>query len=163
MPKSSGFATRGRVDVEIGERIPVGQLASFGDTNLAVARSFRQMYKTHFDQLKQDIETTHYFHHYIIGKYTYKGYGIERETRQLLKRHVIDAGHGQFSLLFALVHPELEIHSYAFDGDDAALLAACEPKPSNLHAHYSENEQVALETAGDSNIILLPGLLGNLK
>ena len=184
MPKSSGFATRGRVDVEIGERIPVGQLASFGDTNLAVARSFRQMYKSHFDLLKRDIETTHYFHHYIIGKYTYKGYGIERETRQMLKRHddfsqwidgyqptnpssnivsVIDAGHGQFSLLFALVHPELEIHSYAFDGDDAALLAACEPKPSNLHAHYSENEQVALETAGDSNIILLPSLLGNLK
>ena len=135
-------------------------------------------------QNRHEENTTHAFHHYIIGKYTYKGYGVERETRQLLKRHndfsqwidgyqptnpssnivsVIDAGHGQFSLLFALVHPELEIHSYAFDGDDAALLAACEPKPSNLHAHYSESEQVALETAGDSNIILLSSLLGNHK
>ena len=36
--------------------------------------------------------TTHYFHHYLIGKYTYKGYGIERETRQLLvpASHVVD-------------------------------------------------------------------------
>lgn len=128
--------------------------------------------------------TTHAFHHYIIGKYTYKGYGIERETRQLLKRHddfsqwidgyqpanasskvvsVVDAGRGQFSLLFALVHPELEVNSYAFDGDDAALLAACEPMPSNLHALYCENEQKAMEAAGDSNIIQLPSLLGSLR
>jgi len=66
-------------------------------------------------------------------------------------------------LLFALVHPELEVNSYAFDGDDAALLAACEPMPSNLHALYCENEQKAMEAAGDSNIIHLPSLLGSLR
>ena len=128
--------------------------------------------------------TTHYYHDYLIGKYIYKGFGIERETRQLMKRYddfsqwidgyqptdpsskvvsVIDAGRGQFSLLFALVHPELEVNSYAYDGDDAALLAACEPMPKNLHAFYKESEAMALEAAGDSNIIRLPHILGNLK
>ena len=96
--------------------------------------------------------TTHAFHHYVIGKYTYKGFGIERETRRLLKRYddfsawidgyqpaeggavsVIHAGRGQFPLLMALVHPELQVYAYADDADDVALAAACEPMPANLH------------------------------
>jgi len=102
--------------------------------------------------------TTHGFHHYLIGKFTYKGIGIERETRRLLRRHndfsqwidghdaavapvvsVLHAGRGQFSLLFALVHPDVEVHSYADDADDTALLAACEPMPQNLHVHTAES------------------------
>ena len=105
--------------------------------------------------------TTHYYHDYIIGKYTYKGFGIERETRRLLKRYddfskwidsnntsekqigkvsVVNAGRGQFSLLYALVHPEVEVFSYANDPDDVALAAACEPMPANLHV-YDYNEK----------------------
>jgi hypothetical protein len=105
--------------------------------------------------------TTHYFHHYLIGKYTYKGFGIERETRQLLNRyddfsewidgykaksgrvHVLNAGRGQFSLLFALVHPEIDVWSYASDPDDVALAAACEPMPSNLHVCSATAEKPA--------------------
>ena len=96
--------------------------------------------------------TTHFYHDYLIGKYTYKGFGIERETRRLLKRYddfsawidgyqpaegrdvsVIHAGRGQFPLLMALVHPELQVYAYADDADDVALAAACEPMPANLH------------------------------
>ena len=103
--------------------------------------------------------TTHYFHHYVIGKYTYKGFGIERETRRLLKRYddfstwidgyqpaeggevsVIHAGRGQFPLLMALVHPELQVYAYADDADDVALAAACEPMPANLHVCSLESE-----------------------
>ena len=98
--------------------------------------------------------TTHYYHHYLIGKYTYKGIGVERETRKLLQRYddfsawidgyqpadgtpkevtVLHAGRGQFSLLFALVHPEIEVYSYADTTDDYDLARACEPMPANLH------------------------------
>ena len=98
--------------------------------------------------------TTHDYHHYLIGKYTYKGIGVERETRKLLKRFddfsawidryqpadgaakevtVLHAGRGQFSLLFALVHPEIEVYSYADTTDDYDLAKACEPMPANLH------------------------------
>ena len=58
--------------------------------------------------------TTHYYHNYVIGKYTYKGFSIEREARQLLKRYddfsqwidrwpsedrevsIVNSGRGQF-------------------------------------------------------------------
>ena len=106
--------------------------------------------------------TTHYYHNYLIGKYTYKGFGIERETRQLLKHYddfsewidgytpesqsgrvtVVNAGRGQFPLLFALVHPEVEVYSYANDPDDVALAAACEPMPANLHIGSADQQEV---------------------
>ncbi len=113
--------------------------------------------------------TSHYYHDYIIGKYTYKGYGIERETRHLLKQYddfsqwidtdksmdkvsVINAGRGQFSLLYALVHPETQVFSYANDPDDVALAAACEPMPANLHVAYSDGE---IKETSDGMIINL--------
>jgi hypothetical protein len=118
--------------------------------------------------------TTHYYHDYLIGKYTYKGFGIERETRRMLKRYddfsqwidgyrhtetqsvsVINAGRGQFPLLFALVHPDIEIHSYADDADDVALAAACEPMPRNLHVHHCTNEAEAIESSTGTHIINL--------
>ena len=118
--------------------------------------------------------TTHYYHDYLIGKYTYKGFGIERETRRMLKRYddfsqwidgyrhteaqsvsVINAGRGQFPLLFALVHPDIEIHSYAHDADDVALAAACEPMPRNLHVHHCTSEAEAIESSTGTHIINL--------
>jgi hypothetical protein len=47
-------------------------------------------------------------------------------------------------LLFALVHPDVEVHSFADDADDTALLAACEPMPQNLHVHTAESDSPAL-------------------
>ena len=120
----------------------------------------------------------HDYHHYIILKYTYKGIGVEKETRRLLKKFddfsqwidtcqapssgkvaVINAGKGQFSLLFAMVHPDIEVHSYAYDADDAALLAACEPMPANLHAHYCKDEEAAIEAAANTTIINLSNII----
>ena len=125
--------------------------------------------------------TTHHYHHYLIGKYTYKGYGVERETRRLLKRYndfsqwidgyktdsptpavaVVDARRGQFSLLFALVHPNIQVHSYAYDPDDAALLAACVPMPPNLHVHHCPSEAEATARAAGSHIFNLSQILGD--
>ena len=154
MPKGSGFCCRGQVDIEIGRRIPASQLLAYGDTNVKTARVVQRLYAEHYEQVRRRIETTHYFHHYIVYKYTYKGIGIERETRRLLRQYddfsrwiddyrpaadasrtlaVVHAGRGQFPLLFALVHPDVEVWSYADDPDDVALAMACEPMPANLH------------------------------
>ena len=46
---------------------------------------------------------------------------------------ILSAGRGQFSLLFALVHPDVEVYSYADEPDDVSLATCCEPLPSNLH------------------------------
>ena len=157
MPKGSAFASRGQIDIFVGQRIPASQLPQMGDTYQGIAHNFCAMFKERMRQMKQDIETTHYFHHYVIDKYTYKGADIERETRRLLKRYddfsqwidgyqpqgdadsvtILNAGRGQFSLLFALVHPDVQVHSYADDPDDVALAACCDPLPSNLHIHLA--------------------------
>lgn len=98
---------------------------------------------------------THSLHRYVIYKYIYKGFAVERETRRLLRRYddfskwidadlpsetvsVINAGNGQFSLMMALVHPEIQVHSYHKESDGAALLSAMSPFPENLHVHCPE-------------------------
>ena len=112
------------------------------------------MYRQHFAQMRKAIADSHYFHHEVIYKYTYKGFGLEKETRRLLKQYddfskwidgyqpadpssneveIINAGNGQFSLLFALVHPEMEVYSYPNLPDEVLLASACSPMPANLH------------------------------
>ena len=177
MPKGSGLASRGQVDLVIGERISAERLGEYGDTELMITKRIQHLYKNRYEQLRRQIENTHYFHDYIIDKFIYKGIGLERETRTLLKRYddfsqwidgyqlenaasncvsVIHAGRGQFSLLMALVHPEWEIHSYADDPDDVALAASCEPMPANLHIYDASEVKVDAET---SNIIDLSKIL----
>ncbi len=163
MPKGSGLTARGKVDIEIGARIPANQIKEYGVTHLSMANAFHQMYLDHYQELKRKWEDSHYFHDYIIYKYMYKGFGVEKETRSLLKKFndfsqwidhyspmhpssqnvsVINAGKGQFSLLFALVHPEIDVYSYSSDFDDVALAQACFPLPPNLHISYCEMGQV---------------------
>jgi 1-acyl-sn-glycerol-3-phosphate acyltransferase len=182
MPKGSGPSARGQITIEVGKRIPVNELQALGTTNRAITKHFHQLYLEHYEQMRREIEDTHYFHHYVIYKYLYKGFGIERETRRLLKRYddfsqwidgyqpdthltspnvvsVLHAGRGQFALLFALVHPNLNVHAYIDDPDDAALAAACEPLPENLHIHYCNDEKEALASASGTNIINLSDII----
>jgi len=154
MPKGSGFASRGRIDVEIGKRIPASRLHEYGSTHQEIANRFHQMYLQHFAQMRKSIADSHYFHHEVIYKYTYKGFGLEKETRRLLKQYddfskwidgyqpeepssnevdIINAGNGQFSLLFALVHPEMEVYSYHNQPDEVLLASTFSPMPANLH------------------------------
>lgn len=156
MPEGSGLMAKGQVDVEIGQRIPAKELQNSGFN--------ADSYEQHFSEMKQSIENTHYFHHYVIYKYIYKGIGLEKETRRLLKRYddfsqwiddykqtgdssgtvnIVNAGHGQFSLLFALVHPDIQVNSFADDEDDVALASSCDPMPANLHVYHSKEKMTA--------------------
>ena len=179
MPKGSGFASRGEVYVEVGRRIPAAEVSALGSTHQEMASRFHSEYVRHFAEIRRKVETTHYFHHYIIAKYTYKGIGIEKETRRMLNEHddfsrlidgyepsdpgetvsVVNAGNGQFPLLFALVHPKTEVRSYASDADAVALAAACEPLPPNLHVHYAESEAAAMKAAEGTRVINLAAVL----
>ncbi len=168
MPRGSAFSCRGQIDIEIGKRIPHTELLNYGSTEMEITRTFRHQYIEHYKAMQQRIETTHYYHHYILYKYMYKGISVERETRRMLKRYndfstwidsydasnnpsgqvsVINEGHGQFSLLFALVHPNVEVYSYCDNTDNAALLRAMEPYPSNLHVRLTEEYDKEEKTA----------------
>ena len=164
-PKGSGLIARGRIELEVGQRIPAAELASYGDSPQRIAQQIHRQYLSHYAKMRQRIEDSHYFHHHIIDQYIYKGIAIERETRHLLRQYndfsqwidhpqhpepisqspsprtyILHAGRGQFSLLYALVHPETEVHSYADDPDDMALAAACSQLPQNLHIHLKGQE-----------------------
>ena len=181
MTRGSAFPPRGRIDVELGDRVTSSQLDHYGESERIISHNFRHIYQDRFRQMCYEIETTHYFHEYIIYKYMYKGIEIERETRRLLKRyddfsqwidgytstliphpsslHVLNAGRGQFPLLFALVHSDIQVHSYAFDHDDVALATACVPLPSNLKVHYCHNEAEARAAAAGLPIINLADII----
>lgn len=156
MPKGNAFAARGQIDIEIGQRIPATQLSRYGENDMLVARHFYHEYIEHYEKMKRQIRTPHYFHHHIVYQYTYKGVDIERETRHLLRQNndysepidshavrtdcsvsISDGGHGQYPMLLALVHPELEVHSYVNNPDDVSLALACSDVPKNLHVHLS--------------------------
>ena len=174
MPKSSAFASRGKITIEIGKRIPAKHLHNYGSDDKMIRKTIHSLYKEKYEQMRKKIENTHYFHYYIISKYLYKGISVEKETRRILKKYndfstwiddftlsdkecnkvkIINAGRGQFSLLFALVHPELDVFSYTNDPDDAALALSCEPIPANLHIFCSRNEDFSKEN--NKNVINL--------
>ena len=44
MPKGSGFAARGQVDMLIGERIPAERLGEYGDTELTITKRIQHLY-----------------------------------------------------------------------------------------------------------------------
>ena len=172
MPKGSGFASRGQIDIEIGKRIPAKELCKFGTTNQLIAHHFQEKYRNKMAQMKERIETTHYYCPSLIDMYIYKGAGVERETRHLLKQYddfsrwidyykldgdkdlaIVNAGRGQFSLLFSLVHPKIQIHSFSNDNDDVAIASSCSLIPPNLNIHHRPEIEVIMANAKDYEII----------
>ena len=158
MPKGSAFASSGRIDVEVGRRYTFEEQRSMGDSSISIARKFHDMYVNHYNQMRKEIENANYFHDYVVGKYLYKGVGIERDTCRLLKTNndfseyidnfkeittkvcVINEEQGQFSLLFALVHSEIEVYSYICDEDNFALVNCMAQLPTNLHPILMQNQ-----------------------
>lgn len=151
MPKGSGFASRGRIDVEVGKRISAADIPSFGSTHQDIASYFHRHYVEYYKEMCQRIETSHYYHNSVISRYIYKGISLERETRRLLKQNddysewidswqpnasksivIEEAGHGQKALLFALVHRDVEVVARCSDPDDYALLTAMQALPKNM-------------------------------
>jgi 1-acyl-sn-glycerol-3-phosphate acyltransferase len=181
MPKGSGFATRGRIDVHIGDRTTAEELNACRLGDQQIAHKFHQLYVEKYTEMKRIYETTHYFHYNVISKYIYKGISVERETRHLLKKyndfsewidcqewqsasqsavHILYAGKGQFSMLFALVHPQIEVHAYTSSPDDAALLEYCNSKPANLHVHLLDDAgQNEITTGGKDFVIDLSTII----
>ena len=177
MPTDYNFVTRGQIDVVIGKRLSAKDLSLFGSTTQDIEQALLKKYEYQLLCLKKEIENTHYFHHYVIGKYIYKGFTIEHETRHLLKKYhdysewidnystkqasihsvsILNAGHGQFSLLFALVHPNIEVFSYSYNPEDASLARCCCPLPPNLHIFHCKNQEEAIVQSSKNEIIVNP-------
>lgn len=138
MPIRSFASNAGQVTVVVGERIahdsPLVGL-DYSETTRRVHRHFVDEYAL----LKRSIETSHYHRALVLSRYLYKGAEVYHSVRRNMRRnndfadvvdylpasatHVVvsDSGHGEASLLLALVNPLVEVTSVISDSDRRAV------------------------------------------
>ena len=136
MPKTDIILRKGLITTEICPRIPATEIQ--GQDTLALTSHIRHYYLQHFDELRHQIETEHYFLPYVRYQYMYKGREVERRCRKALRDWAKgttpeNPGQGEIPLLTALAHPE-NVYHVQFDNEDDYLIASnCPAVPDNLH------------------------------
>lgn len=145
LPKRDFMLREGRIDVDTGSRIsPSGDYRQ-------LTKNIHHFYLNHFEELRRKFETPGYLSLYVRYKYLYKGSDVASRTRKALaaiavaplppacsattsgRVEIRNCGQGEYSLIYALMHPEVEV--YAFDPDEENIMLAsnCSNLPSNLH------------------------------
>lgn len=156
LPKQDFMLREGVMYTEIGRRIAPDDLA-WGADFKARTSAVRKLYLRHYAEICEQREGADYYAWYVIEKYRTAGCGARRACRRLLRRNgnfreVIDrrveaavvcverAGAGEFALLYALVHPQVEVHT--LESDPRLRRRACRALslPRNLHPHATEEE-----------------------
>lgn len=99
-------------------------------------------YKQEYEKLARKMETAAYFTPLVEDRYRYKGVEISRSVGRNLRRNgsfarwvdtaeehsavlILNKDHGEFSLLYALVHPSTLVTVREEDGNRRALLTYC--------------------------------------
>lgn len=156
LPKQDFMLREGEMYTEIGRRITPDDPA-WGADFKARTSAVRKLYLRHYAEICEWREGADYYAWYVIEKYRTAGCGARRACRRLLRRNanfreVIDqrveaaavcverAGAGEFALLYALVHPQVEVHT--IESDPRLRRRACRALslPRNLHLHAAEEE-----------------------
>lgn len=128
LPINNGISRRSRISLFVDQRIsPEHPLRNAGYSE--VSRRMRHYYCARYATIRQQCEDTSYFLPLVRARYLYKGASIWRTISRRLKRHrgytelidrpidvrrvvVTHSGYGEFALLLALVHPELQVTTY---------------------------------------------------
>ncbi len=131
----------GRITTSICPRIELRD-PLFSKSNAEAAAELRQLMMKKHAELSAKIEDSHYFHGLVLDRYRYKGTEIFSLVSKNLKRfddyaeridvpvtvsHVDfqNEGYGEFALLYALVHKDVEVCVHESDDEKAALLRYC--------------------------------------
>jgi 1-acyl-sn-glycerol-3-phosphate acyltransferase len=155
LPKHDFMLRQGAITVEVHPRIPA-QAMDVPDIR-AFCSNVRKFYVGSYHRMAQRLETAAYFRSFVLHNYIYKGFGIERKVRILLRKHdcyaqwidsytgssdgkilVRNNGIGVFSFLFALVHKDTKVIACDTDPGMVALAAGCAGIPRNLHIEHAE-------------------------
>ena len=186
LPKQDFMLREGAMYTEIGRRIAPDD-TRYGADYRARTSAVRALYRTRYAEICARRETADYYAWYVCEKYRAAGRRAHREACRLLRRNanfraVIDAApaaesvridraaRGEFALLYALVHPQTEVHTVETDPALLAVARRALSLPANLHLHASPGDvpPVALcyrlddgrpETVGtptDHNLINVP-------
>ena len=145
LPKTDFMLREGSVHVEVGTRIPCG-----GDYR-SMTKECHRLFVNRYSELLRILETPEYLSVHVRYKYIYKGADVESRCRKALARvkevaflrvapsgdhfEIHDCGQGEYALIFALMHPEVEVDAYDRDEDNVMLASNISCLPANLHFH----------------------------
>ena len=145
LPKTDFMLREGSVHLEVGSRIPCSK------DYRSMTKECHRLFVNHYAELRRTLETPEYLSVYVRYKYLYKGADVESRCRKALARvndvaflrevpsgnhfEIHDCGQGEYALIFALMHPEIEVNAYDGDEDNVMLASSCSCLPKNLHYH----------------------------
>ena len=145
LPKTDFMLREGSVQVEVGERIPCRE------DYREMTKECHKMFVAKYSEICKELETPEYLSKYVRYKYLYKGADVEsrcrkalasvadvaflRETPQGGHFEIHDCGQGEYALIFALMHPEIQVDAYDRDEDNVLLASNCSCLPDNIHFH----------------------------
>ena len=146
LPKTDFMLREGTVTMEVGQRI-----APTGDYR-RMTKDTHRLYLERFAGMKKRLETPEYLSKYVRYKYLYKGAGVEANCRKALaaiggqeyltatgegpeRFEIHGCGQGEYSLIYALMHPETEVDAFDADEENIMLASSCSNLPANLHYH----------------------------
>lgn len=145
LPKTDFMLREGSVNVEVGPRIPCSK------DYRSMTKECHRLFVNHYAELRKTLETPEYLAAYVKYKYLYKGADVESRCRKALARvndvaflrevpsgnhfEIHGCGQGEYALIFALMHPEVEVDAYDRDEDNVMLASNISCLPANLHFH----------------------------
>ena len=145
LPKTDFMLRKGSVHVEVGARIPCTE------DYRSMTKGCHSLFVSRYAGLRRELETPEYLSVYVRYKYLYKGSDVESRCRKALARvadvaflceapsgnhfEIHDCGQGEYALIFALMHPEIEVDAYDKDEDNVMLASNISCLPANLHFH----------------------------
>lgn len=149
LPKTEFMLRKGKIHIEILERITPDSPLRRGKEVMEISKNTRALYREKYEQLAANIETPDYFSDKVRHNYIYKGASIERKAKANLKRFsnfqsiisrlpaegslaAINVGQGEFPLMCALVKKNLRITAFETDEEAFSVAKNCISVPENL-------------------------------
>ena len=158
LPLGKAFQNHISLYVEIGERIEHNKMNS---NVREQTKQMRHMYEEHFENICKSRENSHYFHHLVVDLWD-KSYKSRKKNKQLLKYYddftrwidvqfdentivnIVDYTDGLFTLLFALVHPDIQI--YCLENPILTMiLAKYDNMPKNISVDVFDNSTYIID------------------
>lgn len=160
-PHNAFSAYPGEITLAIGARIKAND-ASWGNTYVERAQSVHRYYINEYSQIRQEKENAVYYQHFVLDRYRYKGLDIYSAVKRRLRQHsgyakwvdnpaqnafgdiaVVNGRHGEFPLMYALVHPEQTVHMLEDDEDMYCIAKySAQDVAKNMIVHIGQYEDL---------------------
>ena len=165
LPRNSFQVFTGSIMVKGYERVRQDGHTTYSEMTSRV----HAFYKKEYERLAREIETAVYFAPLVEDQYCYKGVEIYRSVHKNIKRNdcftrwidtsesssavlIKNNDHGEFALLYALVHPSTLVTVLEEDESKRALLTYC---AKGIADNLQVTDHVDMKEAGEAGIKII--------